>query len=850
MHMNQATRQPPSQGGEQEIRIQGNAETPSPFSNIDFAKVAWDARYLLLLGTLIGLGLGYFHYSRSQEMFRSSALVQIVESTTRNLPVDGIDQGLSTRSFADEAMVIRSEHILQQAAEIGELAKTPEYAGMSPEVIAMMVGGLDLAVEPANTGNSSVFRIQFDSPSAATSRLVVQSIVDAYGQHLKQQYRNVGLETIDLIDKARVEVLKNLTDMEREFNDYKQSSELIYHGNEITSVHRDQADRYMAQRQELMIRLAKLDGTLASARLAIKEKRPNESILIALNSFTNPTGSRGDAANVVSPEKSWELERIKRKPLLSTAERMRQERLLPLELERETLIKNVGRDHPAVETLDTRISIISKTIDAVQESEVALNREIDEAMSSAVKVAEENYRQKREDVQRDTLEEQITFVVAGLLQQRGAVVEELNLLTEAYDEEMKFARNENEGAIRSDQYVREIDRQQKLYDRIVARLEEVNLMSEGDGLKVFSLNSAKPGYQVAPSLAKSLLMGGFLGCILAGGLALLREFSDRSYHSAREIAEHTRLPILGHVPVLRSYKVEKGQPGELMDPRLVTFFNGKGQRAEAFRALRTAIYFSNQSGANQVLQITSGTPSDGKTTIAANTAIAIAQSGRSVLLMDADLRRPRVGKAMGIEKSTGSAWAIERFNRMGPDAVLDIHESINETHVPNLSVMTAGDRPDNPSELLSSKGFDQLLSELRKKFDMIILDSPPMLAVSDPANIAPRVDGVVFVIRLRKNIKPAVAQATRMLETLEANVLGIVVNGVGSRAAGNYGKSSSVEGESNYGTSYQYGYGYSYGYTYGYTNGGRYNAYYEEEPRSRKKNKKKKRASANSATES
>ena len=125
---------------------------------------------------------------------------------------------------------------------------------------------------------------------------------------------------------------------------------------------------------------------------------------------------------------------------------------------------------------------------------------------------------------------------------------------------------------------------------------------------------------------------------------------------------------------------------------------------------------------------------------------------------------------------------------------------------------------------------------------MIIIDTPPLLAVSDPSNVVRRADAVVMVVRLRKNVKPVVAQAARMLETLEANVLGVVVNGVGSRQARGYGNDSRRGGYYNYGSYYKYGYGYGYGYSYGTTTNGEYSEYYNEATpgKSRKRSKAKK----------
>ncbi|EMI16749.1 capsular exopolysaccharide family [Rhodopirellula maiorica SM1] len=804
--------------------------------NIDIAKLAWSNRWLLVIGLIAGLAGGYFQFVQSPAMFRSAAKVQIIESSAKNLPVEGLEGASSSRSFTDEALVMRSEHILKQAAELGELSTTPEFAGWPAESIAgMLAGSESLLVGPAlETGNTSVFQIQYDSTSRETSQRVVQAVIDAYAAHLQEQYRNIGKETINLIQSAREDVLEKLTRMEEDFATFKKESGLIYRDGVTTSIHRDNADTYLSQQQNLMIQRAQLSSTLEATRLAVKEGRPTEAVLMALSQSSTATDGKDLQRQFASQQSSQEIARLRETAQLTQSERMRQEKLLPLQLERQELEDSVGADHPAINTIDKRIRVIEGTIEDVARSEQELMKKLETAWANA----DEQLGVSGDELDPEArLKARLEIGVFALRQRLQSLEEEAKIVGEAYEQEMEAAKKESAAEMRSAQFVREIGRQQELYDRIMERLDEVNLMSEGAGLKVFPLDTAKPGYQFAPSLIKSLIMGGFLGCMFVAGIALLREISDRSYHSAREIAEHINLPVIGHVSFMKPTKVADDDPYASLDSRLCTANNGKGAKAEAFRSIRTAIYFSNQAGDNHVLQITSPTPGDGKSTIAANLAISIAQSGRRVLLIDADLRRPRIQKLFGMECERGLAWAIEQYASdegasADTDSVLD--QAIHETVVPNLSVMLSGERPSNPAELLSSRSFDRLLEKLRSKYDMILIDTPPLLAVSDPSNVVPRADGVVLVVRLRKNIKPAVAQATRMLETLEANVLGVVVNGVGSRQARSYGKSSAREGSENYGHSYKYGYGYSYGYT----NDGEYSEYYEDDaPKSKSKAK-------------
>ena len=191
----------------------------------------------------------------------------------------------------------------------------------------------------------------------------------------------------------------------------------------------------------------------------------------------------------------------------------------------------------------------------------------------------------------------------------------------------------------------------------------------------------------------------------------------------------------------------------------------------------------------------------------------MAQSGRRVLLIDADLRRPRVAKIFGLNSDIGVAAVVS--------GKAEIDDAILAGPVPNLSILPGGKRPTNPAEILSSERFKNMVDMLREKYDVIIIDTPPLLAVSDPGAVAGIVDGVVLTMRLRRNVKPLAARAKSILEAVGANLLGVVINGVSSEAGYGYNYDyNDYRYAYKYGSNYRSGYGYRYGYgnyRYGYT---------------------------------
>jgi capsular exopolysaccharide synthesis family protein len=212
-----------------------------------------------------------------------------------------------------------------------------------------------------------------------------------------------------------------------------------------------------------------------------------------------------------------------------------------------------------------------------------------------------------------------------------------------------------------------------------------------------------------------------------------------------------------------------------------------------YRGVRTAVCFNTRSERHQLILVTSPTEGDGKSTLCANLAISIAQSGKRVLLIDADCRRPRQHRLFQLSNARGLVTVIT------DDA--ELIDVIQPSCVANLSLLPCGPRPNNPGELLSSPRFAQLLEELRPGYDFILVDSPPLLAVNDPAVVAPRVDAVLLTLRLSRTCRPAAERATEMLTALGATVLGVVINGLCGRGH---------QGYQNYAYNYNYEYAYAY----------------------------------------
>lgn len=203
---------------------------------------------------------------------------------------------------------------------------------------------------------------------------------------------------------------------------------------------------------------------------------------------------------------------------------------------------------------------------------------------------------------------------------------------------------------------------------------------------------------------------------------------------------------------------------------IITHQNPKSPISEAYRTLRTNIQFSSIDEELRVIMVTSAGPGEGKSTTLTNLAVAYAQAEKKVLLIDADLRKPTMHHTLRISNRWGLTNLLTNQ--------LSIHEVLQETFIPNLTVISSGPIPPNPSEILASKKMVNLLDELKEQFDIILIDAPPAIAVTDSQIIATRVDGVILVVDSDKVKRDVALKAKQNLDNVRARILGVVLNNV------------------------------------------------------------------------
>lgn len=317
----------------------------------------------------------------------------------------------------------------------------------------------------------------------------------------------------------------------------------------------------------------------------------------------------------------------------------------------------------------------------------------------------------------------------------------------------------------------ELARQQKSneenYNLVLGRLRTTELSGRNEQINIREHTQADDAYLVHPRLRLNLAMAGMLSLMLGIGLAFLLEYIDRSIKTAEDVEGAAGVPLLGIIPVLS--EVPRDDSVETLQTRdLYVFNNPKSQAAECCRSIRTNLLFSGADRPLQVLTVSSANPREGKTTSVIYLGTTMAQSGQRVLIIDTDMRRPRLHRSMGVPRGIGVS------NLLLGDA--DYDDAIKTTDIPNLFVLPCGPTPPNPAELLLSNRFSKVIQELRTRFDRILLDSPPLQAVTDAAVLARLSDGAIMVVQAGKTSRDDLTRCSRQLSAVNAHIVGVVLN--------------------------------------------------------------------------
>ena len=387
---------------------------------------------------------------------------------------------------------------------------------------------------------------------------------------------------------------------------------------------------------------------------------------------------------------------------------------------------------------------------------------------------------------RDVLNREISNAVASVKEEYQSAQQRENTLQSDLNQQKTFAFGLNDSAVRYLILEREADSNRELYNALLKRVKDLTVVADVHASNVSIVDGAEPpGGPSSPNKSRDALTGGVLGLAGGLGLAFLMELLDNTLKDSREVERYLRIPSLAMIPespkdraLLYASPVppntksvngpSKYYSGNRLNSSVVSYAGRYSILGEAYRNLRTGLMLSRAGAHPRTTLVTSAVPEEGKTTVSVNTAIVLAHAGGRVLLIDADLRIPQCHKRLGLSNVRGLTEVLTGL--VGPE------ETIHSTAVENLFVMTAGQTPPNPSELLSSPQMRALLEQLTGIYDHIIIDSPPALPVSDPVLLSTLVDGVMLVAAGSRTPKQQIKAAVGRLRHAHAKIFGVVLN--------------------------------------------------------------------------
>lgn len=709
----------------------------------------------VILFTVFGTGLGYMALQRETPIYRSSVQVQVIhrsgDSRVRSL--------MAEKDLSDAQHVVRSEKVLKQAYTNHSLNTKSTLSGRSEdEAVNTMAGMIDLTPNSA-----SVVTISVDGKNPEDIRDIANAIAEEYVAIQRLNYKDASEELRRILEQARDDLHTQLTKAEEEYARFRESSKLTTDGE---NPHRNQARLADEQVTRYTLEKAELEAEITALEDSLARGGEKEAILLLL-------GRGGAVEGVGTPDRQ-----IRQTDPISNA-------LLPLVLQEAELKTTVGPGHPKLRMLQERMDIIRRTM-----------------MAASVGEEGEEFEAPREDF--------LSLYLRSLRSQLQIVNEKQRQIQTLASSADALARQMMLEEIEDSNKKAEMERLGALFSETTLSIKEVQVNSGMGGVTANILRRAQTGNKISPVMERFLTMGALLGAFVGGGIGYLLELADRSFRKPEDIIREFGVPIMGHIPFMTEQRLKAKSELSQFDRSAISIHLPRSRPAEAFRSVRTAVCFSAAAGEHRVISVTSPAAGDGKSTLALNLAVSLAQSGKKTVLLESDLRRPKVHKLTGASNQLGLVDVLR--------GQAEIDDVVQSCEVQELELITCGSRPKDPAELLAKPSYEAFLEELRRRYDYVIVDTPPILAVTDPAGVAARVDGVMVCMRLSRHTRDLGRRTMDALRDIGATVSGIVINGVEERDSYGYG---------NYRYSdYRYYYkNYNYKYGYGYGRYGRYNSY-------------------------
>ncbi|WP_437230814.1 polysaccharide biosynthesis tyrosine autokinase [Planctomicrobium sp. SH661] len=729
--------------------------------SIDIARFLMSVWKPLAMGLCFGLLLGVGVYLMMGPVY--SATTQVLVSKKATVPA-GNTEANRYGDRGDHVQLIKTDLIVERAFKDHGLNEIPELA-KAYDPLKEVTEGLSVSRSAGQESSfDNVLAITYTHPDKRIARAVVQAMVEAYRDYLEDTRDENARQLYRSLIERQKALDETIKQEEADYQKFRNDAPVFLKASPVVSINGmpapaqnqyevELASIETAQNENLRKR-SSIQARLATLDRKIKENASREVlefwVIHSLSTGTSGsgggTGAGGGVAIAGPPEKA-----------------SLDQQLLTARLLEQRLLHTLGEDHTQVRNVRRQISTLLDfyTRQGLRAPDLEQNAQNPLSPRSA------SLGMDIVTVYRETLE--------GQLKELEVDNENLKLLHQDAQKKAKQAEMfEVEDQRRKDDIAQKKTQRERLFDQIA----EYDISREQEGYRLQQISQVR----LERSLKQVIkLVGscGFLGMAIVFCLAYFREWYDTTLKTLDEVREFTGAHLMGAVPAFTSSPDANRLAEQRGLAASLCYYHRPGSReAEAFRSIRTTLFVSMQPG-QKVIQVSSPEPGDGKSTTAANLAIALAQSGKNVLLVDCDLRRPTQHLLFKTEQEVGLTDVLMKE--------IEWQNAVRPTPVEGLSIITAGLCPENPAELLSTASLPKFLKQAREDYDIIILDSPPVLAVSDPCILSPHTDGMLVVLRMKKTKRAAAERLQETLASHGVNVFGIIANDFNSANAAEAG---------------------------------------------------------------
>jgi succinoglycan biosynthesis transport protein ExoP len=681
---------------------------------------------IIFMVLLVGIcSYGFAKFKEPAPLFEASSAIKIDRFSNMASILTG-DYWQQSENMVTHTYIITSFPVLCQTAKfLGWLPEdTSEENIQTSKKYLSIIRRLKSMVEPEHQEGTNIINIRVMSEKARDAAEIANAFARSYREYNIREKNKKTFETKAFIEEQLGLTSNRLKLAENELQAFKESYGLI---------------SLDAQTQNTLNRLYAVEADFEKTKLDKAEFK--SQLQMIRDNKINTSGELKEsffAAGVNSPVYGLKT------------------KLSDLLLKRQTLLINFTEKHPRVIEIDDQVqAVLHETTKELQ------------SLLNSYKNREKSLSQRIHQLRRENLS----------LPEKGLQLVRLQ---------------------------RDVELQESLYSQLKEKYQETLIQASGKVEEVTVLKPALIPEQPfnVPSKLMIVVTGIAMGLVLGVVFAFLAEVFDTSMGTIEDVEELLNVSVLGVIPQLDDEIKEKLSDDSLTNIRgkvryLVSHYEPKSMGAEAFRALRTNLQFLRLELQGKLFLITSSFVQEGKTLNVVNLALSMAQAGNKVLLVDADLRKPLVHRIFGLSREAGITdyvlgnYSWQEITNTISDIMLGdfgIDDILKTPGMDNINIVTAGTKPPNPSEILSSSRFREFLAEANEVYDFVFVDSPPLLPVADAAEIAPLMDGVLMVYTVGKIGRGVLKRAKSNLDNVDAKVLGVILNNVKPEAGPEYFK--------------------------------------------------------------